>query len=92
MFNDLQIDPQVFEFVLGYVIPAVIMVVFAAVGAFGSRKAVENLILIWRAIRPLLDEKSDPAVIWLARALGVAPEEILRILQRINDEFESDDA
>lgn len=88
MFDNINIDPEAIEFVLSYVVPAAIALLFVALGAFGFRKTLDQVVAFWRSLRPLVDEEHDPAIIALARALHMTPAQVVAIFKAIGDQID----
>ncbi len=86
--NDFNIDPEVLEFVLTYVFPAALALLFVALAAFGLNKTVAQFVHIWRMFYPLVNEPTDAAIIVAARLLKMTPEKLAEILKLWNAEID----
>jgi hypothetical protein len=88
MFDTVDISPERIEFVLSYVVPAALALLFVALGAFGLNKTVTQFVAIWRLFRPLIDEPTDAAIIVAARLLNMTPEKLAELLKLWNDQID----
>jgi ascorbate-specific PTS system EIIC-type component UlaA len=92
MFDNINIDPVIIEFVISYVIPAVIGFVIAGLGLLKLTREVKSLRDAWRGVYPLFDEETDPAIIVAAMLLRMTSKQLVESLKKIDDAIDPKEA
>ncbi len=93
MFDKVQINPVMIEFVISYVIPAVIGVLIVLLAALKLGKEFKSFRGFWHEnLYPLMDEETDPAIIVAAMLLRMTSTQLVEALRKVDDAIDPTEA
>jgi hypothetical protein len=88
MFDNVNVNPEVLEFVLSYVVPFVLAALVIGAGIFGASQFLARAVAIWRQVYPLFNEPTDAGIIVIARLLKMKPEDVVAMIKLWNDQID----